>query len=391
MAPRFPFLELATVNRPFMNELQQRVAAVVASGRYVGGPEVEEFEQRLCDLTGARYAIGVSNGLDALRLILRAWVQLGILRAGDEVIVPANTYIASVLAITDAGLTPVLAEPDPRTSNLDLSRLEEYLTPRTRAVMPVHLYGRVCWSASLEEFARRNSLKIIEDNAQAIGASILTSAGNEDFFLHGDSPRNSRRVHTGNLGDAAAFSFYPTKNIGALGDAGAVTTSDAALAATVRALANYGADRRYHNIMTGFNCRLDPVQAAVLNVKLPHVDRENDYRRHLAEIYCSEIHNPAVRLPLLPDNPGEMVWHQFVVHVDDRDRFTAYLDANSIGWDLHYATPPHLQPCYSDKTNIISGELPVTEQLAATLVSLPITRCTSPEDARTISEIISRY
>lgn len=377
MALRFPFLELATVNRPFMEELQQRVAAVVASGRYVGGPEVEEFEQRLCDLTGAKYAVGVSNGLDALRLILRAYVQLGVFRPGDEVIVPANTYIASVLAITDAGLTPVLAEPEPATSNLDLSRLERYLTPRTRAVMPVHLYGRVCWSDQLVEFAKRNSLKIIEDNAQAIGASIST---------------NGSRIHTGALGDAAGFSFYPTKNIGALGDAGAVTTSDPELAATVRALANYGADRRYHNIMTGYNCRLDPVQAAVLNVKLPHVDRENAYRRNLAEIYSSEIRNPAVRLPLLPTDPEEMVWHQFVVHVDDRDRFTAYLDANSIGWDLHYAVPPHRQPCYSGNAKLKgSDDLPVTEQLAATLVSLPITRCTNPEDARAISEIISRY
>lgn len=387
MAPRFPFLELATVNRPFMNELQQRVAAVVASGRYVGGPEVEEFEQRLCDLTGARYAIGVSNGLDALRLILRAWVQLGILRAGDEVIVPANTYIASVLAITDAGLTPVLAEPDPRTSNLDLSRLEEYLTPRTRAVMPVHLYGRVCWCASFEEFARRNSLKIIEDNAQAIGASILTSAGNEDFFLHGDSPRNSRRVHTGNLGDAAAFSFYPTKNIGALGDAGAVTTSDPDLASAVRALANYGSTSRYHNVYEGYNCRLDPIQAAFLRAKLPYIEKECSRRRRLAHIYDTEIDNPAVVKPLMTA-PDRCVWHQYVVRTAKRGQFMDYLAENGVGTDIHYAVPPHRQPCYSRYAGL---ELPVTERLASEIVSLPISACTSETDAAEIAHIINSF
>lgn len=372
--PRYPFLELATVNRPFMDEIRERVGRVITSGRYVGGVEVAEFEESLARLSGTEYAVGVSNGLDALRLILRGYVAMGVMSPGDEVIVPANTYVASVLAISDAGLVPVLAEPSPKTSNLDLSRLGEYLTSRTRAVMPVHLYGRVCWGEELVKFAGDNGLKIIEDNAQAIGASFMT--------------RSRGRRLTGGLGDAGAFSFYPTKNIGAMGDAGAVTTSDPELARVVRALANYGSDRRYHNILKGYNCRLDPIQAAVLNVKLPYIDRENALRRDIASVYLSEIHNPAITLPLDPVDSEEMVWHQFVVHIPDRNRLTHYLDENLIGWDIHYATPPHRQPCYA---GVFTGNYPVTDRLAATCVSLPVTRCTSLEDAHAIARILNAF
>lgn len=373
MTVRYPFLDLARVNGPFMEEIRERVDRVITSGRYVGGDEVAAFEDSLARFSGARFAVGVSNGLDALRLILRGYVAMGVMSPGDEVIVAANTYVASVLAISDAGLVPVLAEPSPETSNLDLSRLEEYLSPRTRGVMTVHLYGRVCWSEQLRRFALDNNLKIIEDNAQAIGASIVDAG---------------QRRRAGALGDAAAFSFYPTKNIGAMGDAGAVTTSDAELASVVRALANYGSDRRYHNILKGFNCRLDPVQAAVLNVKLPWTDRENQIRREIARVYLSEINNPAVALPSQPDDELEMVWHQFVVHTDDRRRFTDYLDAHSIGWDIHYAVPPHRQPCYA---GLSAGEFPVTDRLAATCVSLPVSRCTSLADARDIAGIINGF
>lgn len=374
MTPRYPFLDLATVNAPFLDEIQERVGAVIASGRYVGGEEVAKFEENLARMAGTTHAVGVSNGLDALRLILRGYVAMGVLSPGDEVIVPANTYVASVLAISDAGLVPVLAEPSPSTSNLDLSRLEEYLTPRTRAVMVVHLYGRVCWGEALERFATLHGLKVIEDNAQAIGASVVTATRG--------------RRQTGGLGDAAAFSFYPTKNIGAMGDAGAVTTSDPDLAATVRAIANYGSDRRYHNIIRGFNCRLDPMQAAVLNVKLPHTDAENRLRRVIAEIYLSEITTQAVTMPMSPADPLEMVWHQFVVHVGDRGRFTRHLTDHSVGFDIHYATPPHRQPCYA---GMFEGKLPVTDSLADTCVSLPVTRCTSEADARVIARIINSY
>lgn len=374
MKPGYPFLELATVNRPFMDEIRGRVDGVITSGRYVGGKEVAEFEDSLSKFAGTGYAVGVSNGLDALRLILRGYLAMGAMNPGDEVIVPANTYVASVLAVSDAGLVPVLAEPSPATSNLDMSRLGEYLTPRTRAVMAVHLYGRVCWSDELERFACKNCLKVIEDNAQAIGASVMTAS------------RGRRR--TGGLGDAAAFSFYPTKNIGAMGDAGAVTTSDPELARVVRALANYGSDRRYHNILKGFNCRLDPVQAAVLNVKLPHVGRENALRREIAGIYLSEIRNPAISLPCNPGDPEEMVWHQFVIHTPDRESFIRFLDGHSIGYDIHYAVPPHRQPCYPE---LSGGCFPITDHLADTCVSLPVTRCTSVTDAREIARILNSY
>ena len=374
MTPRYPFLDLAAVNAPFFKEIKERVGEVIASGRYVGGGEVALFEENLARMAGTDYAVGVSNGLDALRLILRGYVAMGVFAPGDEVIVPANTYVASVLAISDAGLVPVPAEPSPLTSNLDLSRLEECFSLRTRAVMVVHLYGRACWGEGLERFAAIHGLKVIEDNAQGIGASVITSSRG--------------RRHTGGLGDAAAFSFYPTKNIGAMGDAGAVTTSDPELAATVRALANYGSDRRYHNILKGFNCRLDPVQAAVLNVKLPYVDRENRLRREIAATYLSEITTPAVALPEPPADCLEMVWHQFVVHVEDRERFTRHLADHSVGFDIHYATPPHRQPCYA---GMFEGDFPVTDRLADTCVSLPVTRCTSVEDARQIARIINTY
>ncbi len=257
----YKFLDLAEVNAPVMDAIAEATTRVVRSGCYIGGPEVAEFEKMLAEATGTAHAVAVSNGLDALRLIFRAYIELGIMEPGDEVIVPANTYIASILAVTDNGLVPVLVEPNPDTLNLDTSRIEAAVTPRTRAILTVHLYGRTCHDAEMERVAHTYGLKIVEDNAQAIGAT--DKAGRP----------------TGSLGDAAGFSFYPTKNIGALGDAGAVTTDDAELAATVRALANYGSDRQYHNIYKGLNCRFDPIQAAVLKVKLPMLAAETARRR----------------------------------------------------------------------------------------------------------------
>lgn len=372
----FEFLDLGKVNEPYVAGIEEAVLRVVRSGRFVGGPEVTALEGRLCALTGAPHAIGVSNGLDALRLILRAYIELGDMKPGDEVIVPANTYIASVLAISDAGLKPVLVDAAESTSNLDTALIESAITDRTRAIMTVHLYGRVSWDDEIKRLAAKYGLKVIEDNAQAIGAVSETPG------LYGHNI-------TGALGDAAGISFYPTKNIGALGDAGAVLTHDSRLAAAVRALANYGGDRRYHNIYKGFNCRLDPVQAAVVEYKLRYVDEENRLRRKLASVYCSEIHNPSVRLPEITSGH---VFHQFVVHVDDRDAFTRHLDANGIGWDIHYATPPHMQPCYAASlAREFAGKLPVTEKLARQCVSLPISRCTSTDDAHEIAVIINRF
>lgn len=372
---KYPFLNLADVNRPYMDEMIEAASRVIRSGRYIGGEEVEAFENRLAEMTGTKYAIGVSNGLDALRLILRAYVELGQMCPGDEVLVPANTYIASVLAISDAGLKPVLVDVDARTMNLDTTLLEEVITPRTRAIMTVHLYGRVAWDKTLAETARRHGLKVIEDSAQAIGARATY-------------PGFNGGMHTGALGDAGAFSFYPTKNVGALGDAGAVTTDDHELAMTVRALANYGSDRRYHNIYCGFNCRLDPIQAAMLNVKLPHTDDENADRFARALAYSRTIRNPLVVTPLMSKEVTDNVWHQYVIRVLDgkRDLMQARLAEAGVGTDIHYATPPHMQPCYEGLTH---SSLPVTETLAGEILSLPIGTGTSVKDAAEIAEIIN--
>lgn len=369
MNERVDFLDLGRVNAPYMERIRSAVARVVSSGRYVGGKENEEFEKLLAELTGTTYCIGTSNGLDALRLIFRAYIQLGRLAEGDEVIVPANTYIASILAVSDCGLTPVLVEPDPTTLNLDTSRLEEALTARTRAVLTVHLYGRSCHDATLDDFVKRHKLLLIEDNAQAIGAR---------------SGLNGKR--TGALGDAAAFSFYPTKNIGALGDAGAVTTDDAELAAAVRALANYGSDRRYHNIYRGFNCRLDPIQAAALAVKLPELEAICEARQRAAARYLELINNPLVVLP--KGGGSDHVWHQFVVQTDERDRFREYLAEHGISTDVHYATPPHKQPCYPE---LAKGALPVTERLASRVVSLPISAVITDDEIKAVAQTINDY
>lgn len=374
MTMRCPFLSLSAVNAPYMKAIEEAVLRVVQSGRYVGGPEVENFEKLLSESVGAPYAVGVSNGLDALRLVLRAWVEMGRLRRGDEVIVAANTYVASVLAIVDAGLVPVLAEPDPRTLNLDTSRLEEYVGRRTRAVMPVHLYGRAVWDAALKDFVSRHGLLVLEDNAQAIGAEA-----SEEGIYGGFS--------TGALGHAGAFSFYPTKNIGALGDAGAVVTHDPELASAVRTLANYGSDRRYHNIYKGYNCRLDPVQAAVLSVKLPHLQAENASHRNIARIYDTLINNPLVVKPEFIDG-NRHVWHQYVVMTPRRDSLRDRLAENGVGTDIHYAVPPHLQPALMD---VAHGSLPVTERIASQVLSLPVTRTTSDDDARFIASLINDF
>lgn len=371
---KFPFSRLADVNAPYREEIAEALLRVLDSGYYIGGPELTEFEQTLASLMHAPHAVGVTNGLDALRLIFRAYIELGRLHRGDEVIVPANTYVASILSVTDNGLVPIFVEPDPITLNLDTQRIEQAITPRTRAILPVHLYGRVCWDNTIADVARAHNLIVVEDNAQAIGAE----ANCDGLF----GSRN-----TGALGHAGAFSFYPTKNIGALGDGGAVVTNDPALADAVRALRNYGSDRQYHNIYKGLNCRLDPMKAAVLTIKLRHLQEENQLRRDRAAIYNAQINNPAVQKPqFLPDN--QHVWHQYIVRVDNRDHFRKYLLDNGVETAVHYATPPHRQPCYAEYSHL---SLPITDEIARTVVSLPITRTTSLTDAATIAAIITGY
>ncbi len=376
---KYPFLDMERLNAPLADELRQATLRVIDSGRYVGGAEVEAFEHELASLVRAPYVIGVSNGLDALRLILRAYCLIGRLAPGDEIIIPANTYIATVLAVTDAGLRPVLVDADEHTMNLDTSLVEQAITPRTRAIMPVHLYGRACWDKKLVETVRSHNLIVVEDNAQAIGAKSPVRG------LFGSDM-------TGALGHAGAFSFYPTKNVGALGDAGAVATHDAELAAAVRALANYGSDRRYHNIYQGFNCRLDTIQAALLRVRLAHIQDENSARFANASCYRNEIHHPQVRVPEFSVYLYDSVWHQFVVRVPDRDRFMQLLAQAGIGADIHYATPPHQQPCYAGTGLLdIPHPIPVTEALAREVVSLPVSSATTVREAAEIAHLINDF
>lgn len=364
---KYPFLDMKRLTAPYAEELKQACARVIDSGRFLHGPETEAFEAELARSCGAAHCVAVSNGLDALRLALRAWVLMGRLAPGDEVLVAANTYIASVLAITDACLTPVLLEPDELTMNLDPERAEAAITPRTRAIMEVHLYGTPARHSRLRPLAEAHDLLVIEDNAQAIGAA-------------------EGGLVTGGMGDAAAFSFYPTKNIGALGDAGAVTTSDPSLADTVRALANYGSDRRYHNIYQGFNCRMDEMQAAMLRVKLRHLDGESARRQAVAEAYDSALRNPQVRKPVIISDMRQ-VWHQYVVRCPRRDALREHLLAHGVQTDIHYATPPHLQPCYAA---LAHTPLPLTEQMADEVLSLPVASVT-PDEAREIADIINIF
>lgn len=373
---RYPFLDLGAVNDPFMAELHEAACRVIDSGRYIGGKEVSALEDAMREMCGCGHAVGVSNGLDALTLILRAYVKLGRLHEGDGVIVPANTYIASMLAVTNAGLKIVPVDVDERTMNLSASAAANAVTPEIKAMMVVHLYGRNAWDEQLRELAVANGLIVIEDAAQAIGCRS-----------------DCRGINGGNmvgaLGHAAGFSFYPTKNIGALGDGGMVTTDDGTLADAVRALANYGSDRRYHNVYRGYNCRLDPIQAAMVSVKLRHISHINSRRRQNAATYDRHIANRSITKPLMPVDPMTHVWHQYVVDAGARrESFMRHLDAHGVGCDIHYAVPPMHQPCYAGMSRM---HFPITDRLASGIVSLPISEATSTEDIIGISRIINQF
>lgn len=363
------FLDLQQINLAHQQEIEERLLNTFRSGWYLLGNEVKTFEEHLASFIGAKHAIGVANGLDALRLILRAYIEMGVMQKGDEIIVPANTYIASVLAISDNGLVPVLVEPDISTYNIDISKIEEKITSRTRGVMIVHLYGRVVFSENLKALAQQHQLKIIEDNAQAIGAEW-------------------NGIKTGNLGDAAGFSFYPGKNLGALGDAGAVTTSDDELAQTIRALANYGSNQKYVNIYQGLNSRLDEIQAAVLGVKLKYIDAENSRRKEIAKRYIAEIKNLNILLPENPANEAEHVWHLFVIRTESREQLQNYLTENGVQTLIHYPIPPHKQEAYKDWNNL---SFPITEQIHDEVLSLPISPVMSDEEIENVISICNHY
>ena len=344
------FLDLQKINSQYSDELKQAAAEVIDSGWYLLGNKVKTFENNLAAYLGVKYAIGVSNGLDALRLIFRAYIEMGIMQKGDEIIVPANTYIATILAISDNGLIPVLVEPDINTYNLDISLIEQHITNKTKAIVVVHLYGRICWSDELEQIAKKHNLKIIEDNAQAIGA-----------IWNGK--------HSGSLGDAAGNSFYPGKNLGALGDAGAVTTNDEQLAEIVRAIANYGSKIKYYNIYQGLNCRMDEIQAAFLDVKLKYLDKEIIRRREIAKYYTEQIRNKNIILPISLINEEENVWHLFVIRSKYRSKLQKYLTAHGIETIIHYPIPPHKQKAYREWNNL---SFPVTEKIHEEVLSLPL-------------------
>ena len=363
------FLDLQKINLQYQHEIEDRLLETFRSGWYLLGNEVKNFETNLASYIGSPNAIGVANGLDALRLILKAYIEIGQLKVGDEIIVPANTYIASLLAITDHRLKPVFAEPDIANFNTDISKIESLITQKTKAIMIVHLYGQVSWSEELEALAKKYNLKIIEDNAQSIGAEW-------------------NGIKTGNLGDAAGFSFYPGKNLGALGDGGAVTCKDPLLAKTIRALANYGSEEKYVNKYQGLNSRLDEIQAGVLAIKLKYIDADNEKRRAIAEKYCAEIENRKIILPNLPTDSKEHVWHLFVVRTEKRERLQNYLQEKGIQTLIHYPIPPHKQKAYKYYNHL---NFPITEKIHEEVLSLPISPVMEEIEVETIIAALNNF
>lgn len=368
------FLDLKKINDSFEPQLSDAIKRVVDSGWYLLGNEVKAFEQEYGHFIGVKHCIGVANGLDALRLILKAYLELRLLQEGDEIIVPANTYIASILAVTDNRLTPVLVEPNIKTYNIDPYKIEEKITSRTKGIMIVHLYGQNAMHPEIQRLTEKYNLKLIEDNAQAQGC----------FY----GPKR-----TGSLGDAAGHSFYPGKNLGALGDAGAVTTNDDELADVVRTIANYGAKVKYQNLYKGLNSRLDEIQAAILRVKLPRLDADNQRRREIAQYYISNIKNPDIILPASNtqhpiSSTQEHVWHLFIIRTSNRNRLQEYLKDNGIQTMIHYPIPPHKQNAYREWTRI---NLPITEGIHNQVLSLPLSPVMNEEDVKKVVEVLNAY
>lgn len=362
------FLDLKQINAQYRHELIDACTRVIDSGWYVNGSELADFEQSFADYCGSKHAIGVANGLDALILTLRAWVELDKLKAGDEIIVPANTYIASILAISANGLTPVLVEPDIDTYNIDPKRIEAAITQKTKVILPVHLYGRLADMPAIIEIAKRYKLLVLEDAAQAHGASI------------GDKK-------AGSLGDAGAFSFYPGKNLGALGDAGAITTSDNELADIIRALRNYGSHEKYKNLYQGVNSRLDEIQAAMLSVKLRHLEIEISYRRKIADLYLKGIVHSEIILPV-KEQDSSHAWHVFVVRCKNRDALQQYLSEHGLQTLIHYPIPPHQQQAYKEWNEL---SYPVTEKIHREVLSLPMGPTLSINEAQKVVQLCNEF
>lgn len=363
-----PFLDLKKINNQYREELVQAATQVIDSGWYIHGGHVRAFEDAFAEYCGVKHCIGVANGLDALVLILRAYKELGKLQDGDEVIVPANTYIASVLAVTENRLKPILVEPDEGTYNLSPSLLEQVITEKTKAILAVHLYGQLADMPAINAIAKKHGLLVIEDSAQAHGASL-----------------NGRKA--GNWGDASGFSFYPGKNLGALGDAGAVTTNDDELAQVIRALGNYGSHKKYENLYKGVNSRLDEMQAAFLSVKLRYIDQEIRRRRQIANAYLSSIDNPDIVLPAVFIEQAH-VFHLFVVRSRRREELTAYLKEKGVETLIHYPIPPHKQKAYQED---LDGVFSITEVIHNEILSLPISPVMSCSDVECVIDLVSGF
>ena len=364
------FLDLKAVNAQYRSELIEVCTNVIDSGWYIQGPQVEAFEREFAGYCGTRHCIGVANGLDALILTMRAWKELGKLKEGDEVIVPANTYIASILAITENRLVPVMVEPDASNYNLCPKNIKAAITPKTKVILPVHLYGQLADMPTILDIAEAHNLLVLEDSAQAHGASI-----------------NGKKA--GNWGDASGFSFYPGKNLGALGDAGAVTTNDDELAETIRALGNYGSHKKYENLYQGLNSRLDEMQAALLRVKLRHLDNETQRRREIAIAYAQGITNPKISLPIKNTNLStnaleHHAFHLFVIRTTQREKLQAYLSEHGIQTMIHYPIAPHHQKAYESHQAWSNLSLPITENIHQEVLSLPISPVMSDVDVQQV-------
>ena len=358
------FLDLKKINNRYREEIDSRIKNILDKGWYLQGEENENFTKNFANFCGTKFALGVANGLDALNLIIKAYGFSN----GDEIIVPANTYIATILAISENGCIPILVEPDIKTYNINPDSIEKKITSKTKAIMVVHLYGQAVQMEKIWKIAKKYNLKIIEDSAQAHGAIYQEN-------------------RTGNLGDASGFSFYPGKNLGCMGDGGAVTTNNEELFNKIKAIANYGSDRKYHHIYKGVNSRLDEIQAAVLDIKLKHLDSDNNKRREISKYYRENIKNSKIILPETYDEKSH-VWHIFAVRTQNRDEFQKYLTEKGIQTIIHYPTPPHKQGAYKEWNNL---SFPITEEIHNTILSLPISPVMTDSEIEKVVEVVNEY
>lgn len=363
-----PFLNLKKINSKYRDELTEEFTKFLDSGWYILGERVKQFETEFAAFCQVKHCIGVANGLDALVLIIRAYKELGRFKEGDEVIVPANTYIASILAITENRLIPILVEPEANSYTLDVTKIEANITSRTKAILPVHLYGQLCNMTAINSIAKKHNLLVIEDSAQSHGAV-----------------QNGKK--SGNLGNASGFSFYPGKNLGALGDAGAITTNDSELASTLKIIRNYGSEKKYFNQFQGVNSRLDELQAGLLSIKLKYLQVETEIRRKIANAYLDGIKNSNLILPVVSDHNSH-VWHLFVLRTSNRDKFQQFLTVNGVQSVIHYPVPPHKQSAYKSMNAL---NLPITEKIHETILSIPIDISMSDDDVKTVIDTCNRF